>query len=566
MEEIKIHIEKVDDVPLLIHLESSMGISTIIDEVIKPHGNREGLSVGMMIMVWLSYILSQSDHRMSEVQEWAKSQIRMLKTIIPEEIEAKDFADDKLADGLRMLSEDEKWEQIEGQLSERIIRTYKLEKQAIRLDSTSCAVYHETEGKELISYGYSKDHRPDLAQFKVMLATLDPMGLPLATMCIGGKEADDGLYIPTIEKIQRVLGKGGQLYVGDSKMAAKQTRATIAHDKDYYLTSLPQTGTNPFLLKEMFQQIKSKKQKAKTLYEEKEGKKKVKALVLEQIREEKANLGVKEISWRERVIAIYSPTLAKQLRRNLDERIAKAEKELKALTPLPKKGTRQHKELCPLQSKAQEIIKRLRVGDFFSLDYKEQSYFVRKDESEARIRYEISVVLNTEVIAQEKELLGWRLYATNAPLALLPSEKALSLYRSPSSMENNFSRLKGRPLGLRPLFIKREDHLIGLVRLLSLALRVLTLAEFLVRQALATSNSSLPGLYSDNPNRRTSIPTAERLFKAFRGIFLSIIFLPGKTIYQLSPISPIQSQIISLLGLPISIYQVLISDVPFSFP
>jgi len=41
MEEIKIHIEKVDDAPLLIHLESSMGISTIIDKVIKPHGNRE---------------------------------------------------------------------------------------------------------------------------------------------------------------------------------------------------------------------------------------------------------------------------------------------------------------------------------------------------------------------------------------------------------------------------------------------------------------------------------------------------------------------------------------------
>lgn len=564
MEEIKIHIEKVDDVPLLIHLASSMGISTIIDEVIKPHGNREGLSVGMMIMVWLSYILSQSDHRMSEVQEWAASQIRMLKTIIPEEIEAKDFADDKLADGLRMLSEDEKWEQIEGLLSERIIRTYKLEKPAIRLDSTSCTVYHDTEGKELISYGYSKDHRPDLAQFKVMLATLDPMGLPLATMCIEGKDADDGLYIPTIEKIQRVLGKGGQLYVGDSKMAAKQTRAKIAKDGDYYLTSLPQTGTNPELLKEIFQQIKSKKQKAKTLYEE--GKKKVKALILEQIREEKVSLGVKEISWKERVIAIYSPTLAKQLRRNLDERIAKAEIELKALTPLPKKGTRQHKELYPLQSKAQEIIKRLRVANFFSLDYQQQSYFVRTDESEARLRYEISVILNTKVIAQERELLGWRLYVTNAPLALLSSEKALTLYRNPSSMENNFSRLKGQPLGLRPLFIKREDHLIGLVRLLSLALRLLTLAEFLVRQALAKSNASLPGLYSGNPTRRTHLPTAERLFKAFRGIFLSIIFLPEKTIYQLSPLSALQSQIISLLGLPVSIYDVLLSDIPFSFP
>jgi transposase len=81
-----------------------------------------------------------------------------------------------------MLSEDENWEEIEKLLSQKLIRVYKIEKEAIRLDSTSCAVYHESEDKELIKFGYSKDHRPDLAQFKVMLATLDPLGLPLVTI------------------------------------------------------------------------------------------------------------------------------------------------------------------------------------------------------------------------------------------------------------------------------------------------------------------------------------------------------------------------------------------------
>ncbi|KAF0247256.1 MAG: transposase IS4 family [bacterium] len=78
MEEIKIQTEKVDDVPLILHMISEMRIGPIIDEIIKPHGNREGLSVGTMIMIWLSYILSQSDHRMSEVEQWVASQIIML--------------------------------------------------------------------------------------------------------------------------------------------------------------------------------------------------------------------------------------------------------------------------------------------------------------------------------------------------------------------------------------------------------------------------------------------------------------------------------------------------------
>lgn len=566
MENVKVKTEKVDDVPLILHIESEMGIGTIINEVIKPHPNRKGLSIGAMIMVWLSYILSQSDHRMSEVESWAASQITMLKTLIPDEIEAKDFADDKLADGLKMLSKDKDWEEIEKHLGERLIRVYKLEKEAIRLDTTSCAVFHESEDKEIIKYGHSKDHRPDLAQFKVMLATLDPLGLPLITEVVAGNAADDGLYLPAIEKIQKVVGKGNQLYVGDSKMAAKEIRAKIAKSLDYYLCPLPQTGKNPEMLKEKLQLIKSRQQKVKTIYEEQASKKKVKVLALESQREEKEQIEGKIYSWQERVISIYSPKLAIQLRRSLDERIAQAKKKLLALTPVPKKGTRQYTDLCLLQAASQEIIAQYRVGEFFSLEYKKESYFVLNHPTEERLRYQLNLSLNTEAIAQQRELLGWRLYCTNAPETSLSLEKAISTYRSSQGMEHNFSRLKGQPLGLRPLFIKREDHLTGLVRLLSLALKILTLAEFLVRQALLNSNESLPGLYSHSPSRKTSTPTAERLFKAFRGIFLSIIFLPSQTICHLSPLSSLQSRIISLLRLPVSIYQVLISDLQSSFP
>jgi hypothetical protein len=71
-------------------------------------------------------------------------------------------------------------------------------------------------------------------------------------------------------------------------------------------------------------------------------------------------------------------------------------------------------------------------------------------------------------------------------------------------IERDFSRLKGRPLGLRPVYLHREDHLKGLVRLLSLALRILTLAEFVapaVRCKLKMSD--LAGLYPGNPKQQT---------------------------------------------------------------
>jgi transposase len=54
----------------------------------------------------------------------------------------------------------------------------------------------EEETDSILGYGHSKDHRPDLKQFKVMLSTLDPVGLPLTCQVVNGKRADDKLYIP----------------------------------------------------------------------------------------------------------------------------------------------------------------------------------------------------------------------------------------------------------------------------------------------------------------------------------------------------------------------------------
>ncbi len=58
MTEVKIDTEQVDDVPLLIRQQEAMVIPQIWDEVIRAHGNRQGLSVGWLTTSWLAYILS----------------------------------------------------------------------------------------------------------------------------------------------------------------------------------------------------------------------------------------------------------------------------------------------------------------------------------------------------------------------------------------------------------------------------------------------------------------------------------------------------------------------------
>src|SRR5262249_39059746 len=88
----------------------------------------------------------------------------------------------------------------------------------------------------------SKDHRPDLAQFKLMAAAAEPTGQLLATRVHPGDAADDPLYLPIIERVRTLLGKTGLLYAGDCKMAALETRRSIAARGGFYLTPLPMTG------------------------------------------------------------------------------------------------------------------------------------------------------------------------------------------------------------------------------------------------------------------------------------------------------------------------------------
>jgi transposase len=77
--EAKIESYRVDDIPLLIAQQRAMGIERIIDEVVQPHGNRQGLSVGWTVVVWLSYIVSQGDHRLSYVESWVGEQEPVLR-------------------------------------------------------------------------------------------------------------------------------------------------------------------------------------------------------------------------------------------------------------------------------------------------------------------------------------------------------------------------------------------------------------------------------------------------------------------------------------------------------
>ena len=117
-------------------------------------------------------------------------------------------------------------------------------------------------------------------------------------------------------------------------------------------------------------------------------------------------------------------------------------------------------------------------------------------------------------------------------------------------IERDFGRVIGRPLSLRPMQLTSDTRVTGLIRLLSLGLRVLCLLEYQVRCQLAEHREELTGLYAGNAKRTTRRPTSEALLKAFKGLHVTALTQLAQTVYHVTPLSALQERILALLGFP----------------
>lgn len=73
-----------------------MGLAELVDEHFVPHKNWDGMSLGKVLSGWLTHILSEGDHRLNQVQDWAAKRAETLKTCLSSDVRALDFADDPL--------------------------------------------------------------------------------------------------------------------------------------------------------------------------------------------------------------------------------------------------------------------------------------------------------------------------------------------------------------------------------------------------------------------------------------------------------------------------------------
>jgi transposase len=561
-EHMEMSAECMSDVVLLLGQMKRMSLPDLLDHRISKYQREQRVSLGWVICIWLASIMSKGDHRKVSVQDWVRGMRETLKQATGLEIREEDFTDDRLTIALQHLSGDELWNQIEQDLGQHLLRVYDLPQETVRVDATTVSGYREGGEGSLWQFGHSKDN-PNLRQIKMMMSALDPLGFPIALQLVPGQHADDGLYIPILEQTFHYLQRKGLLVVGDCKMSATVIRAFIQAAGDYYLTPLSQVGEVASQMQGWIEAGVAKGENlSKVLVRDEEG-----THEIAQGYEVKRFCTYAGQNWEERVLIVRSHAYAQTQQQYLEKRLAKATAALVALTPPIGQGRRQIKDEPTLLARAEAILEKHEVTGLLTSHYVRESRQEEKLVGSGRggpnrprqmiehVRYQITGVhRNEEAIAKQVATLGWRAYATNAPQACLSFEKAVLEYRNEFRIERVFGRFKGDQLALAPLFVKRDDQVVGLTRLLSLAVRVLTLMEFVVRRALEQQDRVLAGLYLDSPRKTTAKPTAERLLRVFSHIKLITITFPDRVVHQVTAFSALHQDIIDLLGLPSDLY------------
>jgi transposase len=560
-DKLTVESERVDDIPVLVTHQEQMGVPRLLDELYASHGNRRGLSLGWLAVMWLTHILSESDHRLSHVRRWAQQRLETLHCCSGQVVVELDFTDDRLAAVLQALSDDARWSTFEGALNGNLLRVYDLSAEQVRVDATTASGYWTVTEEGLLQFGHSKDHRPDLPQVKVMLSSLDPLGMPLVTQVVSGERADDPLYVPAIVQVRQGLGRRGLLYIGDSKMGALETRAFVQAGGDYYLCPLGLVRLPADVVHRYLAPVWTEEQALTPIYRQREnGRQEQIAAGFERTEELTAQVDGQTVTWTERRLVIRSFSLADKAVRGLHTRLTRAQAELAALMER-KRGKKVWRETDELCQAAEAILVRRNVVGLLHLEVQEivherrlRAYGQRPATVCVEQELRLQVTVDEQAVQDTERMLGWRVYATNQRLERLPLNQALLAYRDQYGIEQDFHRLKGKPLSLTPMYLRSDERVKGLIRLLTIGLRVLTLLEFVVRQRLAQAHTALTGLYTDSPKHATTRPTAERLLQAFKGITLTAIHLGDQVHRHVTPLSDLQQRILALLGLSTDIY------------
>jgi transposase len=526
----------------------------VVEEVDRLCGSKRGLSDGQIVMALVLDALSGRSPLFRLPQAFAKLDTELL---LGEVISPEKLNDDAVGRALDRIFEVGTGKVLSA-VALRAVKLFDLDTTHVHHDTTSRTVYgdYDLYGEEshdqpfVITFGFSKDHRPDLKQLVHSLLCVDA-GIPIYSTCENGNLSDkvaNRNLIPTMVERMAELGQDNFLYVADSALITPDNLALM----DDWKSGFRFVSRLPASYKECSKAIaKAVKQESwhdlGTLSEEPSTPKRKPA----HYHGFETMVDLNGV-WH-RALVIHSDAYDERRTKRLDRTLEQDRTEVERI------ASEQEKIEYACLADAQAAVLRLSKGRFHELfgQVEEKPIYTtgRPKADGARTvkrttyRLKISLKPREEAIARARKEAGCFVLITNEPeeaVEGLGSKELLRAYQDQHSVEQNFGFLKD-PVIVNALFLKSPRRIEALGLILVLALMVWRLMERTMRISLKESGAKVMGWNKKQTTRPTSFMMTTK--------FVSVIVIrTAERRFLAEPLDPIQERYLQLLGLSAAVF------------
>lgn len=454
------------------------------------------------------------------------------------DLTAAQLNDDRLGRALERLPRYA--ETIQAALTLEAIEHFDLDVHQIHYDISNVELYGAYEGFErpegqeatvpVPAYGRTKSGRKHVKQIQFGLDVTGDGGVPVGHLPLDGNAAEVNSHLENLKRLGHILPKGKLLYIADTKLDSPENLLTIAARGGQFLSG----GVLSPQLQERYLQVRDRLHRVHYFPQsqaERPPAERDEYKALEVSEHLEGAVDGQRVRLDYRLIFVWSEAKARQEAATRERHVTKIRSEFEAVA----------RNLGRYSLKTTEaIVRRLEAAKG---KYGEGELFDYRLSQDQVGRFQLDWGLNAEALERWQRLEGVYVLKTNLPRATHRLTKVLRLYKEQSRVERRFHHLKG-PLAVAPMFLKNPERMAGLLCILVWALMVLALMERQVRREL--KGRPLYGLYPEG--RPSASPTGPALVECFSGWSIVIVQRNGTIDRQLAEPTPVQHQILKLLG------------------
>lgn len=428
---------------------------------------------------------------------------------------------------------------------------FPLDMSKVHFDTTSvnlwgCFDLCSPDSEKLnITYGHSKDHRPDLKQFMIKMLCVG-RNIPILGGCIDGNSSDKTVNNDVLSRISKHMARhglspGAFLYIADSAMVTEDNLQAIG--ENLFVSRLP------FSYNETSRVVTESVdddcwEQVGPLNETPSTNKRPPAQY--QLTEKVVSLYGQQY----RAVVVHSSANDKRRLKRIERDIKKSADTLSEL--LAEETAREYFCRADAEQAASRVGKVATELHLVETSVSEKVRYTRGRPKKNQARniasthyvLDAKILPNMDHIEQKRQEAGCFVLLSNVPLQGDTAQTGVELlhaYKEQHGIERNFSFLKD-PLIVNDMFLKKPERIEVLGAILLLALLIWNLIEHTLREHVRHNDVELPGW----DNKKTRRPTAFMMSTMFSGLQIVRV---GATCRLSMPLTDVQGRYLKALGL-----------------